>query len=284
MVHSAFDFATKNHYDDYLSGTGIFEYEILYYIPVYKITILINVLTFVFFIGPCYWHFFVTTFNLTVNTAAITGLFYESENELGNANDYKLLCDQMAVLCATVLTTVMLLYRYPKYVSCPMVFSTITWSIYVLTIPAVVMSLFGAYFLNYLKGDANSGSNIKNSVFDFANLFGFVKRFAIQMLRYVLVTAKVGLFLIFLEAELRATRKLFIIDCEERFKDTYVEWMLDNIQMLFYDIIHCFVELANVFIVYYSQLGAFVIILYWLLNSLFSNSWPIVKLLWLRKE
>lgn len=171
---------------------------------------------FIFVIGPCLWHFFVTTFKPNINMAVITGLFYESENETGNANDYKLLCDQVAVLLATIFLTVSLLYKYPKHIASPMVVSTVTWSVYILTIPAIIMSLFGAYFLNYLKGDSDSGSGIKNSVVDFANLFGFFKRFAIQMIRYVLVTVKIGLFVTFCGVELAATRKLFIIDCRER--------------------------------------------------------------------
>jgi len=36
-------------------------------------------------------------------------------------------------------------------------------------------------------------------------------------------------------------------------------------------------ELANIFIVYYAQLGAFTPVLFWLLKALYATAWPIIK-------
>lgn len=118
----------------------------------------------------------------------------------------------MIILCVTITTVVTFLYRYPQYAASQMVWNTVLWSIYVLLIPAVIMSIFGGYFLNYIKGDSSSNSNALNIIFDFANLFGFIKRFLIQIVRYILITVKIGLFLIFMEKGFVVKRRMAILN------------------------------------------------------------------------
>lgn len=252
---------------------------------IFNLILAINLPYFIFVFLPLFWGIIYNFFdlkNVDWNKAAFTGLFYESENEPSSANDYKLLCDQMVILCTFVVSGVLFLYRYPQYASSPMVWNIVLWSIYILILPTFIMVIFGAYFLNYLKGEGNSNNGAVNSVFDFSNLFGFLKRFAIQMIRYFLITIKIGLFLMFMEGDFVLNRRLDMLDEVHAKVPAYPIFMVNMVFFLFREALHVLVELANAFVVYYSQLGAFVIILFWLLSALFSNSWGIVSLLWLR--
>lgn len=129
-----------------------------------------------------------------INTTAIVSLFYEVENEPGSGTDSKLLLDQLVYSSILSLTMLSIILMLPTITGSAFVLNSIVLLATVLLIPFAVASLFGSYITNYLKGDTESNSTLYAGVFDLATLFGFFKRFLIQFVRYVLVTAKVVLF------------------------------------------------------------------------------------------
>lgn len=215
------------------------------------------------------------------HVSIITGLFYETENEPGSPVDYTLLTCQVLVSAVTILGFGKLLYRNPEVGTSTVVWNFVIWSILVVSLPSFTLVLFGSYLLNYVKGEGHSNHQTTNVLFDSANLFGFLKRFLIQLIRYALITIKLYILLAYLSNISEYQYRLAELSGKYNWTSSWVENISILISWIISEVLHVLFEVVNVFIIYYAQLGAFVIILYWLLNGLVSNAWPIVKFLWL---
>jgi len=135
----------------------------------------------------------------SLNTAALLGIFFESEGEVSSTTDIKLLIDQV-VMSATFFTMVgLILFNYPTAIACPATINTVTWAVYIVSAPTAASVIFGSYILNYLKGDSGSNSLLYGGVFDLAALFGFFTRFTVQTIRYIMVYVKMCLYVICME-------------------------------------------------------------------------------------
>lgn len=214
----------------------------------------------------------------------ITGLFYETENEPGSPVDYTLLTCQVVVSALAVLGFSRLLYRNPEVGTSTVVWNFMIWSIAIVSLPAFTAVIFGSYILNYVKGEGHSNNQTVNVLFDSANLFGFIKRFLIQIIRYALITIKLYLLLTYLNNVSEYQYRLAELSGRYNWTSSWVENIAIYISWVISEALHVLFEIINVFIIYYAQLGAFVIILYWLLSGLVSNAWPIVKVLWLNSS
>ena len=166
----------------------------------------------------------------------------------------------------------------------PVVVSTIIMLIYILAIPATISLIFGTYIMNYLKGDSNSNSLLYAGIFDIANFIGFFQRFVVQFIRYVLIFIKISLFNFFVDHVFEHARLLSILDERVQFDKWCITRAVDEVFILIRESIHALFELTNIFIIYYAQLGAFVIVLFWLLKALHSSAWPIVKYKWFNNK
>lgn len=131
---------------------------------------------------------------VTVDVTVITGLFKKSETDLGNADDFNLLTNQVILIAAMYLGLFKLLWLHPTQIASPVVLSSLSTAILVVSLPTALSLLFGAYIMNYLRGDSGANSVLYAGVFDIATFIGFAKRFCIQLVRYILITIKLGLF------------------------------------------------------------------------------------------
>ena len=143
-----------------------------------------------------------------------------------------------------------------------MVVNTISLMVIVLALPATLSLLMGAYIMNYLKGDSNSNSVLYAGLFDLASLFGFFKRFSVQFIRYILITAKVALFYHFVLKSFKGGLLTCQFRSEKNINGGFVQTLLDSLNYYKIYAIEFIAELFNIFIVYYAQMGAFVIVLF----------------------
>lgn len=215
------------------------------------------------------------------NVAAFKSLFCEMENEPSSKTDLQFLIDQITYLFIFNTSLFMLFVSYHKTLGSPAVLNAVMLLTYILALPTAISLICGTYIMNYLKGDSASNSILYAGVFDIANFFGFFKRFLIQFVRYVLISIKIAIF------------NFFVGDCvrdikmwDEIFYNVWTDWHILPIDFAlclrskFLDIMHYLWELTNIFIIYYAQLGAFVIVLIWLLKALYASAWPIIKFIW----
>ena len=198
----------------------------------------------------------------TLNMAALTGLFYEVEGEPSSATDTRLLIDQVALASTLFITVFAILIEYPKEIACAATINTVTWCIYIVSLPSAISLIFGTYILNYLKGDSDSNSLLYAGLFDLTTLFGFITRFIIQTIRYALVYAKMCLYVICLEKtlivavridELLLVRERPMGTFNRMFDDLF--WNIRNIYKVIFDVF-------NIIIVHYTQLGALTLVLF----------------------
>ena len=196
-----------------------------------------------------------------VSTAALTGLFYEVEGEPSSATDTKLLMDQ--VVLASMLFTVcgVLLYAYPEKFASPAVINAVTWAIYLLLLPTAASVLFGSYILNYLKGDSDSNSLLYGGIFDLAALFGFVTRFLVQLIRYILIYTKMVLYVVYVEYVFLGSRLPESLTMVEEQPRSIITIISDDIHAVISGFFHTIFDVLNVIIVHYTQLGALTLVL-----------------------
>ena len=196
-----------------------------------------------------------------VSSAALTGLFYEIEGEPSSATDTKLLIDQ--VILASMIFTVcgVLLYSYPGTFASPAVINAITWTIYLLLLPSAASLLFGTYILNYLKGDSDSNSLLYGGIFDLAALFGFITRFLVQLIRYILVYAKMVLYVVYVEYVFLGSRTPLSTTAVEELPRSIVTRISDDIHGVISGFFHIIFDIFNIIIVHYTQLGALTLVL-----------------------
>ena len=64
---------------------------------------------------------------------------------------------------------------------------------------------------------------------------------------------------------------------ERRDANGRLPYIIDDVTYWFEYVLDFVGELANIFLVYYAQLGAVVLVLFWLLKALYSTAWPIVQ-------
>ncbi len=206
-------------------------------------------------------------------------IFTESESEISSIEDIELLQQKAMVSSMFYLGLFKVLYTYHKAIGAPIVLSATMLCVTVLALPTTLSLVFGAYVTNYLKGDAEANSVLHAGVFDLTTFLGFFKRFAVQMVRYVLITTKLYLFDKYIYGSIRGTTLGLDLYMERRDIGGLLTHISEDIS--YYIAYTCeFVgELANIFIVYYAQLGAFMLVLFWLLKALYATAWPIVKIL-----
>lgn len=246
-----------------------------------------------YYIGmPLLWAycfaFFIIALNCTgeieLNTIAIIGLFYDTEDETGNTGDFKVVCDQMILLVTIYSCTSILLYKFPKKIAAPTVLNGMLSFIYILSIPAILSLLFGTYIMNYLRGDSDSNSILYSGIFDIANFIGFIKRFLVQFIRYILIMVKLFLFHHFTDHSIRELVWHWEMRRDALKAQSYILDFMFQVDSIFIYTMHYTAEIVNILIVYYAQFGAFVIILFWLLKALFSTAWPMTKYFWMKRQ
>lgn len=219
------------------------------------------------------------------NTAAFVSLFYETENEPSSKTDIKMLIDQLTYSTAISITAFVCLFTFPETFGSASVLNATMMLVYILAIPTVVSLIFGTYVMNYLKGDTSSNSVLYAGIFDLATFFGFFKRFLIQFIRYILISVKVVFFNVFVDRTIIRGRYLMQVDRTKSWDWDPLYWEFCScVHELGADIIHAVWELTNIFIIYYAQLGAFVIVLCWLLKALYATAWPIIKHIWYKNK
>ena len=201
---------------------------------------------------------------------------------MSSVEDIELLKQKAIVSALFYLGLFKVLYTYHKLIGTSIALSTTALCVTVLALPTTLSLVFGAYITNYLKGDAEANSLLYAGIFDVTTFLGFFKRFAVQMVRYVLVTTKLYLFDRYVYGSIRGTTLGLDLYMERRDIGGLLTHISEDVS--YYIIYSCeFVgELANIFIVYYAQLGAFTLVLFWLLKALYATAWPIIKTLWFR--
>lgn len=189
-------------------------------------------------------------------------IFTETENEINAIEDMEILKQKAILSTLFYLGLFKFLYSYHKIIGAPIVLSTVSLGVMILSLPTLLCLLFGSYIMNYIKGDSGSNSLLYAGVFDFATLLGFFKRFLVQFVRYALITAKLYLFDRYIYSSLQGTTLGLDLYMERRDINGLLSHITED--MSYYVIYSCeFVgELANIFIVYYAQLGAFVLVLF----------------------
>lgn len=219
---------------------------------------------------------------ITVDVTVITGLFKKTETDMGNADDFNLLTNQVMLIAVMYLGLFKLFWLCPTQIASPVVLSALSTAILVISLPTALSLLFGAYIMNYLRGDSGSNSVLYAGIFDLATFVGFFKRFCIQLVRYILITIKLGLFDHFVYESIRGSVANLDMFRERISWSNPFEQVLDD---FFYMLTYAFefvCEIINLFIVYYAQFGAFVLVLFWLLKALYAHAWPIAKLVWFK--
>ena len=219
-----------------------------------------------------------------INLSILFGLFYQSEQEPANMVDTNTLISQIIFSSSIVLLSGWLLYRFPEYIASPIVINIVTWAIYLLILPATLSLLFGTYILNYLKGDSDANSMLYAGIFDLSALLSFVIRFLVQLVRYFFIYVKMGLYVICTEEMFRTKEALDRILKNQPSDVCLPLQIFDDICGLYYGLWHIVFEICNVVIIYYTQLGAFSLILFWLLKALYSYALPIAKFLWIQQN
>lgn len=72
--------------------------------------------------------------------------------------------------------------------------------IFVLAAPAGLMLLFGESFAKFIKGEVSKESKGVTGLMDISGTVSFVGRFIAQMMRYLFILVKMGLFLVLIES------------------------------------------------------------------------------------
>jgi len=137
------------------------------------------------------------------NPAAFKALFVETENEIGSKTDMQFMIDLITYSFLINSSILFILLEYHKTLGAPAVLNATMLITAILTLPTAISLLCGTYIMNYLKGESSSNNVLYAGIFDFANFFGFFKRFAVQFVRYVLITIKIAAFNYFVGESLR---------------------------------------------------------------------------------
>ena len=190
------------------------------------------------------------------------GLFYKSEQEQDNLVDTNTLVLQILFSSSIVLLSGWLLYRFPEYIASPTVINIVTWAVYLLILPATLSLLFGTYTLNYLKGDNDANNMLYARIFDLSALLSFIIGFLIQLLRYFFIYVNMGLYVISTEEAVK-TKEALDRSLKNHPSDVYLPLQFfDDVCELYYSLRHVVYEICNVAIIYYTQLGAFSLVLF----------------------
>ena len=138
----------------------------------------------------------------------------------------------------------------------------VTWAVYLLILPATLSLLFGTYTLNYLKGDNDANNMLYAGIFDLSALLSFIIGFLIQLLRYFFIYVNMGLYVISTEEAVKTKEALDRI-LKNHPSDVYLPLQFfDDVCELYYSLRHVVYEICNVTIIYYTQLGAFSLVLF----------------------
>ena len=217
----------------------------------------------------------------TINFSIMFGLFYQSEQEPANMVDINTFISQVLFSSTLVLITGWIFYSFPGYIASPLVLNILMWSVYLLLLPTTLCVIFGTYILNYLKGDTDSNSRLYAGIFDLSALISFVIRFLVQLVRYVFIYAKMGLYVICTEETFRMREMMGRLNYKKFNDDWAIMQLVDDFINLIISFFHTLFEICNVVIIYYTQFGAFSLVLLWLLKALYSYALPIAKYIWL---
>ena len=197
-----------------------------------------------------------------INLPIMFGLFYQTEQEPANLVDINTLISQILFSSLIILGSCWLLFRFPEYIASPTALNILTWLVYLLFLPATLSLIFGTYILNYLKGDADSNSCLYAGIFDLSTLASFVIRFLVQLVRYVFIYAKMGLYVVCTERIFK-TKAMMDRVLADRAPEVCIPLQIfDDIVGLYYSFWHMLFEICNVIIVYYTQFGAFSLVLF----------------------
>jgi len=197
-----------------------------------------------------------------INLPIMFGLFYQTEQEPANLVDINTLISQILFSSLLILGTCWALFRFPEYIASPTVINLVTWLVYLLLLPATLSLVFGTYILNYLKGDTDSNSLLYAGVFDFSALASFVIRFLVQLVRYAFIYAKMGLYIVCTEGIFRTKAMMDRVFANRAPEVCVPLQIFDDIIGLYYSFWHMLFEICNVIIIYYTQLGAFSLVLF----------------------
>ena len=157
-----------------------------------------------------------------------------------------------------------------------LVCSYIIKCIFVLAAPAGLMLLFGESFAKFIKGEINKENKGVVGLMDISGTVSFIGRFFAQMMRYLFILVKMGLFLVLLESAVLDWRYAGGPGPYYALDNSIPVCVLIDISELIKRFIGFLVDFINVFFVFYAQIGALLIVLWWLLAALFST----IKKIW----
>ena len=151
------------------------------------------------------------------------------------------------------------------------IMNTLIVTVYIITPPAVMSLLFGGYVLQYIKGAASTNNNTINSFFDLTSLVSYFFRFALQILRYLLICAKLFAMVLFSGDMFKCMAQESIYMLEHNLLDIgFLSYMFLSMNISLDNGMHYLLEMAELFLIFYAQIGALCIIIYWLLKALYS--------------
>lgn len=208
-------------------------------------------------------------------------LLHEAENEMGNVHDIRYPAESLTL---TFVATLGLVYATPlcsKWVDSVLVFNTLLTAVYLLTPPTMLCLMFGHHLFNYIKGGPAKNSLLANTFLDVTALTAFFARFGLQMLRYLLVLAKLSLVTSFFGQSVKKATTYVTGSADAlTAQQTFFESNLSSIKSALAWVIHHLFETVETMLIYYAQTGALCIVVVWLLSALYSYSKPLAKLTW----
>jgi hypothetical protein len=205
-------------------------------------------------------------------------LLHEAENEMGNVHDIRYPAESLTL---TFIATLGLVYATPlcsRWVDGVLVFNTLLTATYLLTPPTMLCLMFGHHLFNYIKGGPAKNSLLANTFLDVTALAAFFARFGLQMLRYLLVLAKLSLVTSFFGTSLRKATG-YVTDSATSLEElpTFFSFNLTSVKDSFIWVLHHLFESIETMLIYYAQTGALCIVVVWLLSALYSYSKPLAK-------
>ena len=209
-------------------------------------------------------------------------LLVEAEQEISNLNDISKLAILVVALILTSLGVYKLFFLLAVYVAKPIVSQTMLLAIYVLTPPTILSVLCGKYILHYLKGSTFNSNTVAVAIFDVAAFISFFFRFLLQIIRYVLVVIKFTLLHSLFAHHYSYRPPVIVMRLHPTLEDAKPFYFFEECWELQQELVHWVFELINVFVIYYAQVGAFAIVLFWLFSGLYSYAVPIAKVIWFK--
>lgn len=281
--HSEFDFIKNSVLSDFFISFNTFFFiklrmdvvaeNFLIFSKLF-ITILFLYIIFFFFVAN-YGSFFASMYRDEISSdspSVLATLLFEAEKELGSIDDI--------IFCLFIVFFLFFWYFYTNFFVLTCEFPELSIFFYVLPllyfvivfIPTLLLYDFGAYFVMYLKGSANSSTILIEAVFDYIAVCVFYTRLVVQGVRLVLMLATfVGLneVITYFSYNLE---ELFINDSFEDLKQYNEEASFTYfiVFKLSISLMYWLYELMHTFFVLTVQFGAFFAMVFWLFLFLYT--------------